>query len=233
MNFLKTNFLDFINEAIKSEFWANNDSLLLQYYAERKKPEEIARLLNIKNPEAKVTPSDVTKRKFYLKKAGEAKHINHAYQSYSERWSDEELELLKKLIDEKYKVEDIAEILNMSVDRIKSKIFLMSKPKKYIKDGTRKDYYIKKTTAHSKFDTKQWYDKDIKKLVYLYEQGKSVVDIAKEINRTEGAVKEMLTYYKTAVTATRFGENWTDAEIKELESNEFEKSNEFETESIK
>jgi len=226
MNFLKTNYIDFIKinegiKGIKSEFWTNNDSLLLQYYSERKKPEEIARLLNVKNPEASLTARDIIKRKSYLKKAGEAEYINNTYQSYAEKWSDEELELLKKLIDEKYTIEDMAEILNMSVDRIKSKIYLMSKPKKLIKDGARKNYYIKKTTPHAKLDNKHWYEKDIKKLVSLYEQGKTNGDIAKEIDRTELAVKEMITYYKTAMSAVRFGENWTDAEIKELESDKF------------
>ena len=228
MNFLKTNYIDFINvkineaiKGIKSEFWTNNDSLLLQYYAERKKPEEIARLLNIKNPEATLTARDIIKRKSYLKKLGETKDISSLYQSHAEKWSDEELELLKKLIDEKYTLENMAKVLNMSVDRIKSKIYLMSKPKKLIRDGARKNYYIKKTTPHTKLDVFHWYEKDIKKLVSLYEQGKTNEDIAKEINRTELAVKEMITYYKTAMNAVRFGENWTDEEIKELESDKF------------
>ena len=221
---LKYNEFNKINEGIKgvkSKFWSSNDTLLLQYYAEDKTPEEIAKLLNEKNPDANLTYRDIIKRKSYLKKLGETKDISSLYKSHAEKWSDEELELLKRLVGEKYKLEDMAKILNMSIDRIKSKMYLMGKPKKLIKDGVRKNYYIKKTTPHAKLDTKHWYYNDVKKLVYLYDQGKNVEEIAKQIDRTEGAVKDMLTYYKTSLTAVRFGENWTEEEIKELESDKF------------
>jgi hypothetical protein len=199
----------------KSQYWTpEKEKLFVQYFSEGKTYEEISTLLGISNRHLAIQRYKI---KSEIKKKLDAESNN--YVNKFVKWTDDELELLNRLIKENKSIDDISKVMNMSNARIQSKCRILAKEAQGKKKERKKYPYIKKIAV--KLDTKRWYEKDLKKCIYLYEQGKTNEDIAKEINRTVGAVKEKLTYYRTAFNAPRFHNEWTEEEMEELKSKDF------------
>ena len=138
------------------------------------------------------------------------------------QWSDKETEDLILYLDQGKKEREISELMNIPLGRVRNKIYSLKK-KKELSNKTEKNINNRKHTL-----TPMWTEKEMKKLVSLYNNGKTYEDIGKELKRPPSYLSRVINMYKEAkdVKNSRFGEDWSQEEIDELIADNFNR-NEF------
>lgn len=133
------------------------------------------------------------------------------------KWSDEESDKLVDCINKGMKEKEISELMKIPIGRIRNRIYFLKK-KKELSNKTEKLVNDRKHTS-----APMWTEREIKKLISLYNDGKTYEDIGKELKRKSEYLSRIVSMYKEAkdVKNSRFGEDWTEEEINELVSDNF------------
>ena len=162
----------------KDEWTEHEVSIVKSMALNNETPYEISR-----HPDVHRTPSAVQTMISKLRRAGELPVLRDYQHNSENKWTDEQLSILKEMVIKGCTAEDISKIdimknrsvkaISVMISKLRNKGELPDKEKKHIDTRNRNDL---------------WTEESINKLIEMHNNGMSNVDIACELNRTTGAV---------------------------------------------
>ena len=211
--------------------WSNEDVItLIGYLKKDYTPEKISDLMYI--------PLDRIRKKIYwLSKHNNTRKVNQILLSYNIKkenksyndkvakkvvsnfvWTEQQSADIFMYKEKGYSNKQISDIMNISVSRIYMRIYHLKNAEKLCEKAktNRLKRLEGKTPKERNMDTLPWAEKDFKKLIRLYNEGKTFNEISISLNRNPTATKVKISLYKESLMCSRFGKDWLQEEINEL-----------------